>query len=103
MRDHGFGTLVNLFIAHKFIEASSSDCPPERKTTPGRAGTIVLERVLTVYIAISPALALFGQACPGVTIFGLSIRPSMRRFCWKSYCITAEKTLSDTLAQTSIS
>jgi len=39
-------------------EASSSDCPPERKVTPGRDGTIVLERVLTVYQAISYGVAL---------------------------------------------
>jgi len=58
VRDHGFGTPDNLFIAHKFNEASSSDCPPERKTTPGSAGTIVLERVLTVYQAISYGVAL---------------------------------------------
>jgi len=45
--------LVNLFISLRFNEASSSDWPPDKKTTPGRAGTIVLERVLTVYHAIS--------------------------------------------------
>ena len=79
VRDHGLGTPYILFIAFKFKEASSSDCPPERNTTPGRAGTIVLERVLTVYIAISPEVFLVLHAYPGVTIFGLSIRPSMRR------------------------
>jgi len=100
--DHGLGTADNLFIAFKFNEASSSDCPPERKVTPGRAGTIVLERVLTVYMAISPAVALVGQACPGVIMFGLSISPSMRR-CWlKSSFMTAVKTLSETSAHTSI-
>jgi len=91
-----------LFIAHKFKEASSSDYPPERNVTPGRAGTIVLERVLTVYIAISPAFDLVGHDCPGVTMFGLSISPSIKR-CWlKSSFMTAEKTLSDTSAQVSI-
>lgn len=95
-------TPVILFIAFKFKEASSSDCPPERKTTPGRAGTIVLERVLTVYIAISPLVDLFGHDYPGVTMFGLSIRPSMRR-CWlKSSDMTAAKTFSETRAHVSI-
>jgi hypothetical protein len=51
VRAHGFGTF-NLFIAFKFYDASSSDYPPDKKTTPGNAGTIVLERVLTVYHAI---------------------------------------------------
>ena len=83
-------------MAERFTEASSSDCPPERNTTPGRAGTIDLERVLTVNQAISWPEDLFGQLAPGVTMFGLRRSPSMRR-CWaKSYCITAENTLSET-------
>ena len=91
------------FIALRFIDASSSDYPPERKTTPGRAGTIVLDRVLTVNQAISSALALFSHEAPGVTIFGFSKSPSIKR-CWlNSSYITAEKTLSDTAAHTSIS
>jgi hypothetical protein len=71
--------LVNLFIAFKLREASSSDCPPERKTTPGRAGTIDLPRVLTVYQAISSALARVVHDAPGVTMFGLRRRPSIKR------------------------
>ena len=90
-------------MAFKFKDASSSDYPPERKTTLGKAGTIDLERVLTVNQAISSLEALFGHEAPGVTIFGLSMRPSMRSLCLKSCCITAEKTLSDTSAHTSIS
>ena len=66
-------------MAFKLREASSSDWPPERKQTTGRAGTIVLLRVLTVYQAISSLVDLFGHCAPGVTIFGLSIRPSIRR------------------------
>lgn len=45
-------------MALKYREASSSEDPPDKKVTPGRAGTIVLDKVLTVYIAISPAVAL---------------------------------------------
>jgi len=48
----------SLFISFKFKEASSSDCPPERNTIPGRAGTMVLDRVLTVNHAISAAFFL---------------------------------------------
>jgi len=99
---HGLGQ-SSLFIALRLREASSSDCPPERKVTPGRAGTMVLESVLTVYHAISCGLALFVQLAPGVTMFGLRRRPSIKR-CWlKSSSMTAEKTLSDTAAQVSIS
>ena len=42
----------SLFIALRLTEADSSDWPPERKTTPGRAGTIERDRVLTVSQAI---------------------------------------------------
>lgn len=68
-----------MFIACRFKEASSSDYPPERKTTPGNAGTIVRDRVLTVYSAIYFAVALYGQLMPGVTIFGFSKRPSISK------------------------
>ena len=45
---HGCLIGANLLMAFKFREASSSDCPPERKVIPGTAGVMVLERVLTV-------------------------------------------------------
>jgi len=90
-------------MALRFIEASSSDYPPDKKVTPGRAGTMVLESVLTVYQAISSFEALFGQVAPGVIMLGFNRRPSIRR-CWlKSSCMTAVKTLSDTSAHLSIS
>lgn len=89
-------------MAFKFNEASSSDYPPDKKTTPGNAGTIVLERVLTVYHAIYSAEALSGQLAPGVTIFGFNKSPSIKSLCSNNYCWTAEKTLSDTSAQTSM-
>ena len=89
-------------MAFKFIEASSSDCPPERKVIPGRAGTMDLERDLTVYHAISSGLALVGQVAPGVTIFGFNNNPSIKRFWLNNSDITAAKTFSDTWAQTSM-
>jgi hypothetical protein len=89
-------------MAFKFNEASSSDYPPDKKTTPGNAGTIVLDRVLTVYHAIYSAEALSGQLAPGVTIFGFNKSPSIKSLCSNNYCWTAENTLSDTSAQTSM-
>jgi len=62
------------------MEASSSDYPPDRKTTPVKAGTMDLERVLTVYQAISLALDLLGFDWPGVTILGLRRHPSRTTF-----------------------
>jgi hypothetical protein len=35
-------------MALRLAEAAASDCPPDRNVTPGIAGGIVLERVLTV-------------------------------------------------------
>lgn len=102
MRDHGLGIAVITFMAFRLREASSSDCPPERKVTPGRAGTMVLERVLTVYQAISYGVALCAHEAPGVTMFGLRRRPSIKSLWLKSSAITAEKTLSETSAQTSM-
>jgi len=89
-------------MALRLREASSSDYPPERKVTPGIAGTMVLERVLTVYQAISYGVDLCGHEAPGVTMFGLRRRPSSKSLWLKSSDITAEKTFSDTLAQTSM-
>ena len=90
------------FMQFRFKEASSSDCPPERKQTPGRAGTMVLERVLTVIQAISELVALVGHSAPGVTMFGFKRSPSIKRFCLNNCYITAVKTLSETSAQTSM-
>jgi hypothetical protein len=67
-------------MAFKFKDASSSDYPPDKNTTPGKAGTIVLDKVLTVYQAIYSAVALSGQLSPGVTIFGFNKRPSIKSF-----------------------
>jgi hypothetical protein len=40
-------------MAFKLREASSSLCPPDKKVTPTKAGTAVLERATTVLVAIS--------------------------------------------------
>ena len=102
MRAHGLATFVRAFIAFKFNEASSSDWPPERNVTPGKAGTIVRESVLTVIHAISSAVFLSGQLAPGVTMFGFKRVPSIIKW-WSSIAfITAAKTRSETSAQTSI-
>lgn len=89
-------------MAFKFNEASSSDCPPDKKQTPARAGTIVLERVLTVNHAISSGLLLFSQVAPGVTMFGFNRHPSNKRCCLNISDMHAENTLSETAAQVSI-
>lgn len=40
-------------MAFNYTEASSSLYPPDKKTTPTKAGTAVLERATTVLVAIS--------------------------------------------------
>lgn len=40
-------------MAFKFKEASSSDYPPDKKVTPTKAGTTVLDKATTVLVAIS--------------------------------------------------
>jgi len=91
-----------LFISFKWIDASSSDYPPDKKTTPGRAGTIVLDKVLTVYHAISAGEFLSGHSEPGVTILGFKRQPSMMTLCSRRAFMHAAKTLSEASAQTSM-
>lgn len=50
---HGLEIFYNWLIAFKFKEASSSDYPPDKKKTPGTAGTTDLEKAKTVLKAIS--------------------------------------------------
>ena len=71
--------LVRAFISLRFNDASSSDWPPDRNVTPGSAGTIVRDSVLTVYQAISWEDFLSGHVAPGVIMFGLRSVPSMIR------------------------
>lgn len=44
-------------MASKFVEASCSDCPPERNTIPGTAAGTLRWRDLTVNSAISCGVA----------------------------------------------
>ncbi|URE32384.1 Glycosyl transferase family 2 [Musa troglodytarum] len=77
--DHGFFPF-SLFIAFRFRVASSSLCPPERKTIAGTAAGTVLWRARTVCSAITSG-ATFADSDPGVTMFGFNRDPS-RRTCW---------------------
>ena len=79
MSDHGLAISVIWFIALRYYDASSSDEPHDKKVTAGRAGTIVLERVLTVNHAISLAFDLSVHEAPGVTMFGFKRSPSMSK------------------------
>lgn len=67
-------------MAFKFKEASSSDYPPDKKTTPTKAGTTVLDKAMTVLVATSYGVifGLSGWAFPGVTMFGLRRHPSKK-------------------------
>lgn len=69
-------------MALRFLEASSSLYPPERKVTPTKAGTAVLDKATTVLVPISSlvTLALSGLVDPGVTMLGLSKHPSKNTF-----------------------
>jgi len=83
-KDKNQGLLIpsNLFMAFKFTDASSSLCPPERKTIPTKAGTTVLDNAMTVLVAISSAvtLSLLGLVLPAETMLGLSKHPSKNTF-----------------------
>lgn len=61
-----------LFMAFKLAVATNSDCPPERKVTPGMQHGTVLRRAVTVASPISSAVALFGQSIPIVKKTGIS-------------------------------
>lgn len=69
-------------MAFKFKEASSSDYPPDKKQTPTKAGTAVLERAVTVLVAISVAVIVGLEGCydPGVTMLGFNKHPSKNIF-----------------------
>ena len=53
-----------LFMALRLAVASSSDCPPDKKVTPGIAHGTVLRNAVTVAKPISSAVALFSHDCP---------------------------------------
>lgn len=85
-------------MAFKFKEAYSSDYPPDKKVTPTKAGTTVLDKAITVLVAISSAviLALSGLLDPGVTMLGFNKHPSKKIFYYYKALKTADKTLSVT-------
>jgi len=67
-----------LFRAFKFNEASSSDIPPDKNTTPTKAGGTVLCKAVNVLPAISSLVTfgLSGLEFPAVTMFGFNKQPS---------------------------
>lgn len=69
-------------MAFKLREASSSDCPPDKKQTPTKAGTTVLDKAVTVLMAIWSAVTKFlsGNYVPGVTMLGFKRHPSKKMF-----------------------
>lgn len=69
-------------MAFKFKEASSSDYPPDKKQTPTKAGTTVLDKAVTVLVAISSAVQVALEGCldPGVTMLGFNKHPSKKMF-----------------------
>lgn len=83
------------FMAFKLREASSSDYPPLKNTTPTKAGTTVLERARTVLQAMTSAVT-FGALDPGVTMFGFKRHPSKKMLFSYKALNTADKTLSVT-------
>ena len=61
-------------MALRFTDASSSDCPPDRNTTPGIATGMVLWKAVTVAMAFCSGVFLGGQLWPKEerrSIFGL--------------------------------
>ena len=51
-------------MALRFTDASSSDCPPDRNTTPGTATGMVLWKAVTVAMAFCSGVFLVGQLWP---------------------------------------
>ncbi len=56
-------------IAFKLIDASSSDCPPERKQIPGTATGTVLCNAVTVARPTSSGVYFFLQSKPKYIFF----------------------------------
>lgn len=102
LKFHGLFSYGIMLIAFKKRVACSSENPPDKKLIVGRAGGIVLLKVLTVYQATSAGSG-FGPSNPGVHMLGLSIHPSHRILLSCRAFTTAAKTYSLTLAHVSIS
>jgi len=67
-------------MALRLREAYSSLIPPDKKVTPTRAGTTVLDKAVTVLIATSAGVILSASGCylPAVTIAGFKRHPSKK-------------------------
>lgn len=63
---------------------------------------MVLERAMTVLVAISYVEALFGHLIPGVTMFGFNKHPSQKILLSYKTLTTTAKTFSVTFYETSI-
>jgi hypothetical protein len=68
-------------MALRCAVAASSDCPPERKTTPGVAAGTVRLRTRTVRSATSSTLAWRFAFLPGTTMLALRIWYSGTTLC----------------------
>lgn len=91
-------------MAFKFLEASSSDYPPDKKVTPTKAGTAVLDKATTVLVAIYSAVTLGLSAFldPGVTMLGFKRHPS-KKIPWSYKALnTTDNTFSVTFWEVSM-
>jgi hypothetical protein len=82
-----------LFIAFKFKVAYSSDCPPERKVTPGTEAGRFLDKVAIVRKATSSGQFFSVLSDPLVTMFGFKTIPSNNTFWFFNSSTTTCKTL----------
>ena len=67
-----------MFMAFRFMVASSGDWPPERKQMPGTADGTVFRKHRTVLSAISATVAGVVESAPGRTMLGFRITPSSK-------------------------
>ena len=89
----GLGAPLYWLMALRLTEASSSDWPPERNTTPGMAGGTVRASAVTVALATSSGLAL----TPGMNICQRNgmVMNQKKRFEQKNVDICQLKFLAD--------
>ena len=64
-----------LLISFKFLLASISDCPPDKKAIPGTVSGTFFLRHSKVFFAISSVLDFSLHFEPGIIMFGLSTVP----------------------------
>lgn len=85
-----------LLIASKLTVASSSDCPPDKKVTPGTAGGTVRLKAVTVALATSAGENLTECCIPPVTMLGLRRVPSKKTLWSFRALYTKDNTVSVT-------